>query len=113
MSEDTDKKPAAKKNSVAGVIVGIIVAIVLAWYFLGGGLNKQAARDMQKIENQVATDAVKQYEIAKTNGSAMDAYVQAGLVCASFLQAKDEENYKKWKAIEKQEAVRAGMPTTE
>ena len=39
----------------------------------------------------------------------MDAYVAAGMVSAAFLQAKDEENYKKWKAIEKDEAKRAGV----
>lgn len=64
---------------------------------------------MQKIENQVAADAVKQYEIAKKNGSAMDAYVQAGMVAAAFLQAKDEENYKKWKKIEEEEAKNVGL----
>jgi len=40
----------------------------------------------------------------------MDAYVQASLVAAAFLQAEDEANYKKWKEIEKQEGRRAGMP---
>ena len=99
-----------KKQSVVGGIVGIIIAIGVIWFYFGGGLEKQAAKDMQKIENQVAADAVKQYEIAKKNGSAMDAYVHAGLVAAAYLQAKDEENYKKWKEIEKQEAARAGMP---
>ncbi len=99
-----------KKNDVAGGIVGVFCAIGLVWYLFGGGLEKQAATDMQRIEQQVAADAVKQYEIAKRNGSAMDAYVQASLVAAAYLQAKDEVNYTKWKAIEKQEAARAGMP---
>lgn len=64
---------------------------------------------MQDIENQVAADAVKQYEIAKRNGSAIDAFSAASMVCAAYLQAKDEANYKKWKEIEKQEAQLAGM----
>jgi hypothetical protein len=42
---------------------------------------------MNKIAGQVAVDAVQQYNIVRRNGSAMDAYVQAGLVCAAFLQA--------------------------
>jgi len=99
-----------KEPSVVGGIVGILVVIGLVWYFFGGGLEKQAAKGMQQIEQQVAADAVKQYEIAKRSGNAMDAYVQAGLVAAAYLQAKDETNYKKWKEIEKQEAARAGMP---
>jgi hypothetical protein len=66
---------------------------------------------MQQIERRVAADAVKQYEIAKRNGNPIDAYVHAGMVAAAYLQAKDEENYKKWKAIESAEARRAGMLT--
>ncbi|MFZ3065821.1 MAG: hypothetical protein WA277_11130 [Nitrospirota bacterium] len=101
----------SKNQSVVGGIVGIIVAIGLVWYFYGGGLEKQAAKEVQQIEQQVAADAVKQYEIAKRSGSAMDAYVHASLVAAAYLQAKDEANYKKWKEIERQEGIRVGMPS--
>jgi len=85
------------------------IALAAIGYLFGGGLDAQVASDMQKIENQVAEDSVKQYEIAKRNGSAMEAYTYAGMVAAAYLQAKDEENYKKWKEIEKQEAKRAGI----
>ncbi len=91
-------------------IIGLVVFVGLIWYFFGGGLDNQVKNEMQKVENQVATDAVEQYEIAKKNGTAMDAYVAAGMVTAAYLQAKDEENYKKWKVIEKDEAKRAGVP---
>ena len=97
------------KGSLAGGIFGLIVLVGLIWFFFGGGLEKQAAKDLQKIKQQVAADAVKQYGIAKRSGSAMDAYVQAGFVAAAYLQAKDEVNYKKWKKIEKEEAARAGI----
>lgn len=97
------------KNGLGSGIIGLCIAAASAWYFFGGGLEKQAAKDMQRIETQVATDAVKEYDIAKRNGSAMDAYVQASFVAAAFLQANDEYSYKKWKAIEEQEALRAGM----
>jgi hypothetical protein len=99
-----------KKNSAVGGIVGIIVAIGAAWFFFGGGLEKQTANEIQKISNQVAEDAVKQYEIAKRNGNAMDALTQAGIVAEAYLQAKDEVNYQKWVKIRKAEAARAGMP---
>jgi hypothetical protein len=99
-----------KKAGKGKIIIGIIVLVVMLAYFFGGGVEKQAASNMQQIENKVASDAVEQYNIAKKNGSAMDAYVQAGMVCAAYLQAKDEENYKKWKAIEKKEAKAVGMP---
>ncbi|HKQ48545.1 MAG TPA: hypothetical protein VJZ71_10780 [Phycisphaerae bacterium] len=101
-----------KKNpNTGGAIIGLLVAIGAIWYFFGGGLEKQTAKDLNKIEQQVAADAVKQYEIAKRSGTAIDAYVHAGLVAAAYLQAQDESNYRKWKAIEKQEATRAGVPT--
>lgn len=81
-------------------IISLIFAIGLLYFFFGGG-----------IENQVALDSEKQYEIAKNNGNAIDAYVHAGMVAAAYLQAEDEVNYKKWKEIEKEEANNAGMPT--
>ena len=62
---------------------------------------------MRRLESDVAADAVKQYEIVKRSGSAMDAYVHAGIVAAAYLQAKDEANYQKWQAIERQEKTRA------
>lgn len=75
--------------------------------------DEMAEAEMDKIENQVAKDAEEQYRIAKESGSAMDAYVQAGFVAASYLQAEDQENYEKWKAIEKEEAKLAGLPSEE
>ncbi|MBC7495495.1 MAG: hypothetical protein H7221_10855 [Flavobacterium sp.] len=99
-----------KKTSKAKIIFSVIIFIGVLWYFFGGGMDKQVANDMQKIENQVATDAEKQYEIAKNGGDKMQTYVQASLVAAAYLQAKDEVNYNKWKAIEKEEGKNAGMP---
>lgn len=72
-------------------------------------IDKKVDQEMAKIENKVAEDAVKEYEIAKKNGSPMDAYNAASAVTAAYLQANDEEKYKKWKKIEEQEAKRAGL----
>jgi hypothetical protein len=99
------------KPNKAQAIISVVVIIGLVYFFFGGGLEKKAASDMQKIENQVAQDAVEQYEITKRGGDAMDIYIHASLVSAAFLQAKDEVNYKKWKEIEKQEAKNAGVPS--
>lgn len=74
-----------------------------------GSYEEQAKKEMNKIENQVALDAERQYEIAKKNGSDMDAYVHAGMVAAAYLQAEDEENYKKWKEIEKKAGKKVGL----
>ena len=65
---------------------------------------------MKMIENQVADDAVKQYEIAKQQGDKMQICVQAGFAAAAFLQAKDQPNYNKWKAQEKSDCRAAGLP---
>ena len=92
-------------------IFSVIIFIGILWYFFGGGLEKHATNEMQKIENQVALDAEQQYEIAKNGGDQMQTYVQAGIVAGSYLQAKDEANYNKWKAIEKEEGKKAGMFT--
>lgn len=108
---ENKSNPAIAYNSVVGAIVGLVFLIGFGWYYFGGGLHKQAAKDMQQIEQQVATDAVKQYIIVKKNGgSAIEAYTYAGMVVAAYAQAKDEVNYRKWKEIEKQEAARAGIP---
>jgi hypothetical protein len=96
-------------NAVRGVI-GIILAAGAVWFFFGGGLEHQAAKDMHRIEQQVAEDAVNQYQIAKRSGTSMDACVHAGFVSAAYIQAKDEDNYQKWKAIEKSECAVAGVP---
>ncbi|WP_343626568.1 hypothetical protein [Flavobacterium lindanitolerans] len=92
-------------------IFSVIIFIGILWYFFGGGLEKHTTIEMQKIENQVALDAEQQYEIAKNGGDQMQTYVQAGIVAASYLQAKDEVNYNKWKAIEKEEGKKAGLFT--
>jgi hypothetical protein len=76
-------------------------------------IEERAQAGLSRIKQQVAEDTVKQYEIAKRNGSAIDAYVHAGLVAAAYLQAHDESNYQKWKEIEASEAVTAGIPSHE
>jgi hypothetical protein len=73
--------------------------------------DNEVQKEMNRVEKQVAEDAVKQYEIAKRSGSKMDAYVHAEMVAAAYLQAKDEGSYRKWKAISKADAAAAGMPS--
>lgn len=66
---------------------------------------------MTAIHDKVAQDSVDQYEMVKRNkGSAVELCTYAGLVSAAYLQAKDEENYQKWKSIEKVDCKRAGLP---
>ena len=90
----------ADQNQMASSIVGIAILGLGAWYFFGGGIEAQAAKDGVNINAQVASDVVDQYAIVKRNGSAADACAQAGLAAAIFLQNKDENNYAQWKKTE-------------
>lgn len=64
-------------------------------------LRAATASTMSDIYYQVANDAVSQYEIAKRSGTKPEVCFHAGMVAAAYLQAKDEPNYKAWKATEK------------
>lgn len=86
------------------------VFLGLFYWFFGGGFDKQVASDLQGIHNKVATDAVEQYQIAVRNGTRIDRCVQAGMVTAAFLQAKNEKDYASWKAVQNAECKAAGMP---
>lgn len=91
---------------------GIIIFIALlgiCFFLFGGGKDAIVESEIQKVHNKVASDAVEQYNIAVRQGDKSMIYVQAGLVSAAYLQAKDEANYNKWKEIEKQAAIDAGI----
>lgn len=72
--------------------------------------TKNHANPLNVIENKVADDAVIQYNIAKRQGDKIQICVQAGLVAAAYLQAKDEANYNKWQSIKKTDCNNAGIP---
>jgi len=101
--------PKNKTNTTSGII-GAVFAAGILWFYFGGGLEKQAAKDMSRIQADVASDMTKQYNIAKTSGNAIDVCVHAGMVSAAYLQAKDDANYAKWKRIESRDCETAGMP---
>jgi hypothetical protein len=103
--------PNEKLKHLSGGQVLLFLALAggILWFFAGGGLEKQTADQMQKIENQVANDAVNQYQIAKRQGNPIQVCVQAGLVSAAYLQAKDETNYRQWKTTESEDCKRAGV----
>lgn len=88
------------------ILISTLIVSVLSCQ---GLQDEYVNNEMQRIENKVAVDAVEQYNIAKESGSDMDAYTQASLAAAAFLQAKDKENYQKWKEIEEQEAENIGL----
>ena len=103
--------PNKEANYLSGgqVLGGLLIGGIAIWWFAGGGFDRQVASDMSKIEAQVATDAVNQYDIAKRQGDPIQICVQAGLVSAAYLQAKDEVNYQTWKHKESEDCKRAGI----
>ena len=72
-------------------------------------ITESGAEQMKSITRKVARDAEEQYGIASRQGDKIQICVQAMSVSAAHLQAKDEPNYIKWKAIEKRDCEEAGM----
>jgi hypothetical protein len=89
------------KKLIGFIVLGGLAALLFAVVGGGGSLDG--------IKAKVASDAVEKYGIAKRNGSPVDICVQAGMVTAAFLQAKDEPNYAKWKATQGADCKRAGV----
>ncbi len=89
----------SQETKIARTILGAIAFVGFGWYLLGGG-----------IEQHVAKDAKKQYEMTKRQGNAIEQCVQAQFVAAAYLQAKDEVNYQKWQRIKQQDCSNAGLP---
>lgn len=65
---------------------------------------------MDNIYRKVATDAEERYQIARRQGDPIQVCVQAGMVSAAWLQAKDEAQYGAWKTQQKTDCAKAGMP---
>lgn len=105
------RKAKRKEPSNFVKALAIVALIFISIGIFGWMTISQIPTTMHGIHQQVADDAVRQYEIAKRNGTAIDAYVAAEMVAAAYLQAKDEPNYQKWKRIVAAEADRAGMPS--
>jgi hypothetical protein len=97
------------------VLVGVLVALGAVYYFTIGqeqqkqAMQTQVATTMADIEGKVASDAETQYGIAKRQGDPMQTCVQAGMVAAAWLQAKNETEYGRWKATEKADCAQAGI----
>ena len=95
---------------VLGALLSIGACLYVGYMFYGGGLEKEAAQTMKTIEQQVAADYEAQYNITQQSGTAIDQCVQAGMVAAAYLQAKDQSSYARWKGVERRDCDAAGVP---
>lgn len=82
----------------------------VAYFTIGKEQQEEQRQAFENIPNRVAADVVAQYEMAKRQGDPMQVCVQAGMVSAAWLQAKNEAQYRAAKATEKADCARAGMP---
>lgn len=91
------------KKIVTALALALALAITLT------GCDQAVEAQMDSTYDKVSSDMVAQYDIAKKQGDAMQTCVQAGMVSAAYLQAKDEVKYNEWKAIEKTDCKAAGI----
>lgn len=107
------------KKILKWILIVFAAFIVLSCILSGGKSGGSASRSvtdavvnpqMNAITDKVARDAVDKYNMAKETGSAIDICVQAGLVEAAWLQAKNQTEYKNWHAIKQSDCKKAGMP---
>lgn len=92
-------------------LAAILFLLLIAFFiFAAVTCDENTDKAMDDIHTQVADDAVEQYNIAKKQGDKIQICVQAGLVSAAYLQAKDDAKYNEWKAIESNDCAAAGMP---
>lgn len=91
--------------------IAAILFLLFIAFFIFAAVTCESNTDaaMSDIHTQVSDDAVEQYDIAKKQGDAIQTCVQAGLVSAAYLQAKDEVKYNEWKAVEEQDCKAAGL----
>jgi hypothetical protein len=73
-------------------------------------INRQADAEMTRINRQVVNDQIEQLKITVKHGSPTDICVQAGLLSAALLQAKDETGYAEAKKLEQKACKAAGLP---
>lgn len=99
----------AEKMGTGQAILTLAIIGAGIWYFWGGGIEKQTATAVADVQQSIAADITQQYEIVKRQGSATDICMHANIVASSYLGAKDEVNYGKWKQIARSDCKVAGI----
>lgn len=78
----------------------LLTLLLSVAFFACAPSQEQMEKDLDNVSVSLAEDGIKSYNIAIENGQIDDAYAQASMVATFYLQAEDNANYKKWKAIE-------------
>jgi hypothetical protein len=104
-----EPNPKANHLSVSQSLTLLCFGIGVIWFLAGNQMAGNANNPLQMIENHVTSDSIRQFEIAERQGDKVQICVQAGLVAAAELQAKDESGFTKWKTIEKSVCNQTGL----
>ena len=81
------------------IFLGLIAGLLLLKYE-SESFDYNIESEMDNIYNQVIQDELDKWEIVLKGRDKMEICVQAQMVAAAYLQAKDEGNYLQWKKIE-------------
>ena len=98
------------KNVMTQAITALLFVVLFLWLFVFGGFDFWTESSMDDIYQQVAKDAEEQFRISLTGEDKIQICVQAGLVSAAHLQAKNGEEYRRWKQLEDRACAVAGIP---
>jgi len=99
-------------KAIRYVLLALVVLYVIYSINEMRNRNPTLAPSIQELNDKSAESAVRKYQrvLHDQHSTQVDVCVQAGLVSSAYLQAQDEMNYKKWKAIQKSDCARAGVP---
>jgi len=95
----------------------VLIALVVLYaccriYELLGPNRIAPALNVSGNNGKAPEYAVLQYRRVAENpkSTRIDVCVQAGIVSSAYLQAQDEPNYRKWKAVQKSDCAKANVP---
>jgi hypothetical protein len=94
----------------------VLIAVVVAYaLYHAYELHRPVPAPEQSTHGDYAREAdqaVNRYQsmLMDSRSTKVDVCVQAGIVSSAYLQAQDEPNYTKWKAIQKSDCEKAGVP---
>lgn len=94
-------------KAILGTIAVVVTLIVLIAVAMPSEM--EVASTVQSLHTETARDFESQYYMVKETGSAMDQCVRAGFVAEAYLQARDNDNFNKWQAIEEEDCAAAGL----
>lgn len=94
------------------IIKTLLVIFIMAFLIgsFAASIPQKASDNLKPFQEQVAQDFEAQYAAVVESGTAIDRCVRAGLVAEGYLQAANNDKYKEWKEVEKEDCNAAGVP---